>query len=142
MPTPKEILDERLAKGEIDETEYERLLARMSAKDDDVNKTKVEQPKAAPPQPQTEGLSPQQEKILANVVKAAAVYLAICFVILFAYPPSSMRQSTLERCGSRSAFCQCQAGNAVEARNFFIFPLQVLGVVSFPSVANGCHHLQ
>lgn len=125
------ILEERLARGEITEAEYDRLKAKLSASAPS---------EAATPRP-TATPAPARARagggFLSTVVGGAVgLYGAAVILLAFVTPPAEITQNYYEGCmknrGNSVNFCQCIATELSNGLNIFSAPLHLVGIGRTP----------
>lgn len=126
MSNARNILEERLAKGEISEEEFESLSAKLS-KESPVNVSfeKVDQAQL-------------QDNVVSNTgstipgfIKFILLYLVVCAVFFFGFGPKGMHDGVYQGCqkhGGSPNYCQCVARTYSQQANFFLAPFQTFGI--------------
>jgi len=125
------ILSSRLAKGEITEDEYDRLVTKLGAAstgasakpDSDFNR----------PSATISGNSKQPAGNMwaSWIGGVVGLYFAACILLAFAASPSTAAASVNDGCrqsGGSLVFCQCYATEAVKGYSFISAPLWFVGI--------------
>ena len=135
MSDANKILDERLAKGDIDEAEYDRLVAKLSDKAEDTPpkppSEKLHQSDVSGQQPASDSVAKTEEAPawLAKLLGLGAIYLIICIVMAFTFPKGFYYERVLKGCGSNNAFCHCVAETYSDQVSFLLRPFQSFGML-------------
>jgi hypothetical protein len=137
MQSARDILNERLAKGEITADEYDTFLRKIGSDGDPKSNETVQQAAKVTPR-----IHETTEVSVPPEVKKAALYVGgyilLCGVFLIGYPKGDIYASVLKGCGSNSEFCHCVAKSYSEQRTFLLAPFQTFGMFIDKGAAAQC----
>lgn len=160
MSKAREIAEERFAKGEISEQEFDLLIAKLSnnksqttgsvtnERSENASKTsieeEVEQRMATKANQDFISASNQNNSLDLSFLQWPAIivflYLAYSTYVWSQFNPYEYRNEAMSMCRVNEKYCNCQADYFVRQMGFFKAPLVVFGIIELKPMRT-CGHL-
>lgn len=150
MSKAREIAEERLARGEITEEEFERIVTRLSESSGSGQKApqyseELDKPEAhAQPEPEQSAapVNVGSTSSMPSFLKYVGIYLVFCLIFTFK-APKMIHEGVYDGCrqsGSNPSYCQCVARSYSQQVTFFLAPFQAFTIFIDKTKSNVCRN--